>query len=603
MHQIHGLSGLSRRRIFKSIRLEFFPAFFLYLDGKMKSMKFGKLVEYLERLDKTDSRNAMTEILAELLEVAEVKEVGEVVYLILGKLRPDYDSLEFNLAEKQVIKSIARAEGVDEGVVRKSYKKLGDLGMVVEEMGSEGNGEKMSVMEVYKKLVKIAEDEGNGSQERKIAGLADLIRELPKKEGKYVVKIVIGRLRLGFSDKTVMDAISVWKLGDKSGRKKLESAYQVKPDVGLLAIEAKTKGVDKIAETAEMELGIPVSPMLCQRIKSPEDMIKKMGDVAVEPKFDGTRVQIHYRRGKKGFVRTFTRNLEETSHMFPELIKMGEHVKADELVLDSEAVGYDPKTGKMLPFQMTITRKRKHGVEERAGEVPVKFYVFDILYKDGKSLVNEKYEKRREILKEVVKDKELLVVDDEVETMSSGEIVKYYREQIKRGLEGVIVKKLGSKYVPGRTGWRWVKMKEEESAAGKLSDTIDGVVMGTYVGKGKRTAFGIGKFLVGVREGDKIVTIAKIGTGLTDAQFRELKKRTDALVVTEKPKKYGMVDKSLIPDVWIEPELVVEVAADEVTKSPVHSAGIALRFPRLVRFRDDKGVDEATTVGEVKEMQ
>jgi DNA ligase-1 len=364
--------------------------------------------------------------------------------------------------------------------------------------------------------------------------------------------------------------------------------------------EVRAKGVKRVVREADLVLGTPISPMLCQRLKSSEKMIKKMGKVAVEPKIDGTRAQIHYKRqGKDWVVRSFTRNLEETTAMFPELVEMGKHVTADELVLDSEAVGFDPHTQKMMSFQMTITRKRKHGVADQASKVPLKFYVFDVMLVDGKSLVDKSYEERREMLRKVVKDDELLVVDDYWITDDPEVIDAKHEELLGQGLEGVVVKKLGSRYVPGRTGWRWVKMKEVEASHAKLADTVDCVVMGYYKGKGKRTEFGVGAFLAGIMKDEKIVTVTKVGTGLTDEQFRELKKRLDWLVVDKKPKGYE-VDKNLEPDVWVEPGLVVELAADEVTRSPIHTAGVALRFPRLIKFRDDKSVGETTSVEELK---
>ncbi len=567
-------------------------------------MKFKELAIIFEELEKTASRNTMTQILAELLKKAEVSEVKKVVYLSLGQLGPSFDRVQFNLAEKQVQKSLALAYDLPEEEIRVIYKKIGDLGNVAQELserkGVEDQG--LNTEEIYDELLAIAQYEGGGSQERKIRGLSELLKKLSSTPVKYVARIVMGKLRLGFSDKTILDAVSWMEKGDKSGEAELESAYQIRSDIGWLVEEVKAKGIKEAVRTVEPELGVPVMPMLCQRLKTTLEMVKKMGKVAVEPKFDGTRVQIHFkRRGKAWQVRTFTRNLEETSHMFPELKEMEKHINADELILDSEAVGCDPLTGKMLSFQMTITRKRKHGIEEAASAVPLKFFVFDVMYKDGKSLMDKNYEERRKTLKEIVKDKELLVVDDYWLTDDPDKIREKHYELVKMGLEGVIVKDVESTYVPGRTGWRWVKMKESEENYAKLSDTLDCVVMGLYKGRGKRAAFGLGAFLVGIRDGDKIVTIAKIGTGLTDEQFREMKNRLDKLVSVQKPTNY-VVDKNLEPDAWADPQLLVEIAADEITKSPIHSAGVALRFPRLIKLRDDKDINGVTTVEEVKSM-
>ena len=346
-------------------------------------------------------------------------------------------------------------------------------------------------------------------------------------------------------------------------------------------------------------------PMLAQRLKSPVDMIKKMKRVFVEPKFDGLRIQIHYR--KKGFengslVKVFTRNLNENSWMFPELKKIGNFVKVDEAIFDSEAMGVNEELKTLANFQTTMTRRRKHDIEKIASKLAIKFYVFDMMYKDGKSLVGLPYEDRRKILSESITNGNLLQVVEYEITESSEKINELMRQELREGMEGIIVKRADSKYVAGRTGWRWVKMKEAENASAKLADTLDLIVMGYTRGKGKRAKFGIGQFLVGIREeSGKFLTVTKIGTGLTDLQFEEMKRRLSKLQIQKKPKSYD-VHKDLEPDYWVEPSLVVEIAADEITKSPKHTSGFALRFPRLIKFRDDKSPNEATTVAEVKKL-
>lgn len=565
-------------------------------------MKIKQLAESLQEIERTDSRNEMTKLLANLFEESDVEEVDKLVYLSLGRLGPLFDNPEFNLAEKQVQKAISRAYDKELDDVNRIYKDMGDLGKVAEKLAADDEGKGLSVTQVWESLEKIAKDKGEGSQDRKIQSLADLLDNIEPLAARYVVRVVIGKLRLGFSDKTVLDAVSWMKRGDKSAKSKLKRAYQVHPDVGRIVAKVKKVGIEKTVEDTELELGVPISPMLCQRLKTTKEMVEKMGKVAVEPKFDGQRVQIHFKRdGKEWKAKAYTRNLEEISHMLPELDRLSKEVAVDELILDSEAVGYDPETGEMLPFQKTMTRKRKHEVQSQADKVPLKFYVFDVLYVDGESLVDKSYQERRKKLQEVVGEGDLLIVDKHWETDDADSIREHHHQLVDKGLEGVIVKKVHSKYVPGRTGWRWVKMKEDEDSHAKLVDTVDCVVMGYYKGKGKRAQFGVGAFLAGVRKGKEIVTITKVGTGLTDDQFKELKDRLDKLEVNDKPKEYE-VDKNMEPDVWVLADLVVELAADEVTKSPIHTAGVALRFPRLIRFRDDKNVDQATSLEEVESM-
>jgi DNA ligase-1 len=326
-------------------------------------------------------------------------------------------------------------------------------------------------------------------------------------------------------------------------------------------------------------------------------MIKKMGEVSVEPKFDGLRIFIHYR--KPNFVKIFTRNMNTIdTGTFPELANIGKYIKADEAILDTEAIGIDEKREMFLDFQKTMQRRRKHDVAKTAGDVPLQFQVFDILLADGKSFIQDPYIKRREALEKVVINGGPLRVDENTITKDAEVIKKMHQKYLKMGLEGVVVKRANGAYVSGRTGWNWVKMKEVEGQNGRLSDTVDCVVMGYTTGKGKRVGFGVGQFLAGIRDGDNYKTVTKVGTGLTDEQFRELNTRLKKLDVKEKPKEYE-VNKDLFPDYWVIPSVVVELAADEITKSPKHTAGLALRFPRLINFRDDKKAVEATSKSEL----
>lgn len=587
-------------------------------------MEFKELVIVFEELELTTLRNEMMTKLASLIGKASKDEVKELVYLLMGTLRPKFDRLEFGLADKMVVRAIARAAKEPVEKVMALYKASGDLGETARQIHTEAETKgAMEVIGVYGQLEKIAKQTGQGSQDRKIDGLAILLGSMSGTEAKYAVRIVLGKLRLGFSDKTVLDALSYLESGTKEGREALDAAYQLAPDVGELAELVKEMGAEKSRKAVKIVLGRPMMPALAQRLRTADEMVAKMGQVGVEPKYDGTRVQIHYSRTRQTanetqiqnglfatekrqvWVKTFTRNLDENTAMFPELQRISSQINADEVILDSEAVGYDPDTGAMVPFQLTITRKRKHGVESATSTVPLRFYVFDILYKNGESLIDEPWKERRRILEETIKTTGMnsaLIVDEAIVTGDPQTLRKYHKEQLAKGLEGALVKKVEGKYLPGRQDWNWVKFKEEEGQTGKLSDTVDGVIMGYYVGKGKRHKFGLGAFLLGIRgEGEKIVTVAKIGTGLTDEQFEELYQRLKQAESAEADPRY-VIEKMLEPDVWVKPEIVAEVAADEITKSPVHSSGYALRFPRLVRVRDDKTQNEATSVAELKEI-
>jgi DNA ligase-1 len=561
-------------------------------------MSTKELSVYFEKLEKTSSRIEITKILADLFGRLKADEIDKVVYMILGRLAPSYESIIFNVAEQMMIKAISESFGKSEEEVEKIYKEKGDLGLAAELFSGVKTG-KVSVNELYKSLVEIANYEGEGSVEKKINGLAMLLSKVDAKTARYIARIPVGKLRLGFSDKTIIDALSWMETGDKSKSKLIDSAYQVLPDVGRLAQEVKKKGADKASENIYPVVGVPIMPALAQRLKSADEMIKKMGKVAVEPKFDGLRVQIHYQKGKP--VKAFTRNLNNISQMFPELDSIGKYIKTDNAILDSEAVGVDTETMKMADFQTTMNRRRKHDIEGSAKKTPITFQIFDAMLLGGKNLMKKDYVARREELKKAFKGNKTFVIDDYIVTENADEIRQKHKELLALGLEGVIVKKLDSDYAPGRTGWRWVKMKEVEEAAGKLSDTVDAVIMGYTRGKGKRASFGVGQFLAGIRDGERVKSITKVGTGLTDAQFKELNKRLQKITVKEMPKNYE-VHKDLEPDFWVAPEVVVELAADELTVSPKHTAGMALRFPRLVKFRDDKSASQATTLKEIKKL-
>lgn len=573
-------------------------------------MTFHNFCLYLEKIEAITSRNRITEILAEIFSELEPREIDATCWLLLGRIVPPYEGLEFQFAEKMMVRAIARAYDHEPDEVQAKFKTEGDLAAVAENYAQMGAQQKQThtIASIYQALTLLAKENGEGSQERKIAQVVSLLQALDSSSVRYVVRIILTKLRLGFSDMTILDALSWAKYGDKSRRKVLEDAYQMKCDIGKLATVFLTDGEDGLTHV-DIELGIPLQPALCQRLKTAQEMIDKMGTVFVEPKYDGTRVQIHI-NGKRDETRpwkyrSFTRSLEESSHMFPELAQAQETLGSHSLILDCEAIGYDAATDKLLPFQETIQRKRKHDVGEMSQKIPLRFFVFDILFLDGKSLLATPLCERKKILNELFSPKNQYhlgfpfilskaIVTDDADTLRS-----FHAQQLAAGLEGAVIKKYDSVYQPGRKGWSWVKFKEEEGAEGKLSDTIDAIVMGYWYGKGKRNQFGIGAFLIGVPdEKENIKTLSKVGTGLSDDQWKELKLRCESIVTTQQPQHY-IVDKLLIPDVWVSPSIVVEVAGDELTKSPNHSAGVALRFPRLVRFRDDKTIHDATSVTEL----
>lgn len=570
-------------------------------------MTFKTLTDYFEKLEATSSRLSLIEILSELFSQIDQKNVAKVSYLIQGRVAPFYEATEIGMAEKNVASAIAKAYGVDREEVLKEYGQMGDLGNVALKLSqsAKSKSQGLTVSEVFDVLKEIAGTGGDGSVEKKISLLSGLLERMDGIEAKHLVRIPLGASRLGIGDPTVLDAFAEAKLGDRSKRKLLEGAYNKVSDLGLIGEvlwETGLEGVEKL----DVTVGRPIRSELCERITDPKLILDKFdGEAHIQYKLDGFRTQIH-KLGNN--VRIFSRNLEETTAMLPDVVAgVLKQVKADSIILDSESLAYNPESEEFLPFQETTKRRRKHGVEEAAKALPLKSFVFDIMYLNGKSLVDLPLRGRLQKMQQVIRGDEVLLVQPGEFVKDSERITALFADALTKGLEGLIVKRPDSTYQAGARNFNWIKIKRHSS--GELKDTIDCVILGYIFGRGKRAEFGAGALLVGVydKEKDEFVTVSKIGTGLTDEEWREIHKRADKIKLAHKPPR---VNSILEPSVWIRPEIVIEVVADEITKSPVHTAGkiekepgYALRFPRLVRFREsDKKAEDATTVKELIEM-
>ena len=610
-------------------------------------MQFVAFAEKLKILEETPSRLAMTEQLVSLFEQLEIGEVQPVCYLLQGRLVPQYESLEFNLSVKMVLRTLNRLlpskdaeiatnlfgeqlEAETKSQAEMLFKELGDIGLVAEKIvadsqsagGQTGQGVGQNISQVFAQLQTIAKLGGEGSQELKIAGLLRLLERSEPISARFIARIVVGKLRLGFATMTMLDALSWLVSGGKDWTAKLEKAWEKRADLGYLATlwvaesRNQTQKLEQVLDQYSVQVGTPVMPALCQRLNSAGEIIEKLTEVVAEPKYDGLRLQIHYFHSSetgKPTVKAYTRSLEDCTYMFPELAKLAEIVSVDSCILDCEAIGYDPETGKLKVFQETITRKRKHDVAEQSQSVPIRFYVFDVLEMSGESLLQVPLLERKQKLQQIFnlsgKNNETQSVGNFfltpfIVTSDAVALHQFHEQALADGLEGAVMKQAQSQYQSGRKGWRWVKIKETEGSQGKLADTLDVVMMGYYQGKGKRTQFGLGAILTGVVDAEgNVVTIGKSGTGMNEDQLVELKTLGDQHQSAAKPAEYGEVDKSLQPDVWLEPSVVIEVAADELTESPVHSAGFALRFPRLLRIRDDKTWQQATSLAELQQIR
>ena len=396
----------------------------------------------------------------------------------------------------------------------------------------------------------------------------------------------------------------------------------MRPDLGYIGKMIKTKGIGGLHDIKPVVF-TPILMMRAERLSSSEEIVKQIGCCIIEPKYDGFRLQIHYKKE----VRLYSRNLEEVSFMYPDIIAgVKKEIEADEVIFEGEAIGFDPQTGFFLPFQETVQRKRKYGIDEKAKEIPLKLFAFELLYLNGENLITVPFLERRRKLENIIKVtgdifKDTVLVSPETLTDDPKKLELMFDDAISKGLEGIIAKKTDGIYQPGARGWNWIKFKRSYSS--KIEDSIDCLVMGYDYGLGKRAKFGIGAFLVGIydEKKDMFKTVAKIGTGLTDEEWinLKLKIKNEKLKIDKKPAIYD-VDGAMECNIWVAPSLVVEIKADEITRSPVHTAGrklkdsksgqakevdipgYALRFPRLVRFRQDKRPQDATTLSEIESM-
>ncbi len=578
-------------------------------------MLFRELSAYYEKLDAVSSRLTMIEILTELFRKTEPDEIANVVYITQGALAPPFEGVEFGMAEKMVEEAIAIATGFTKEDVEKEYRKQGDMGKAAQTIKAKTRLRSMvhkeySVNEFYDIMKRIAGTSGQGSKEQKIKLLANVVAASDPVEAKYVVKYPLDELRLGVGDATVLEALSVMATGDRKLKPELEHAYNMCSDLGLVADELAHKGPKGI-EHFRITLFKPIRPALAERLPTAEEILEKMGGkCSVEQKYDGFRCQVH-KDGRK--VKIYSRRLEDTTAMYPDLVRIvQEQISAESTVLDAEALAYNEDTGEFLPFQETIQRKRKHGIEEKALQMPLHLFAFDVMYLDGRDTMPEPYEKRREMLEGLLKGAKDISMSGHIIATKPREIEEYFEKTIESGLEGIIAKDMKAPYVAGARKFSWIKMKR--SYKGELSDTLDLVIIGYYRGRGMRSEFGFGGLLCATYNDkrDMFETISRIGSGFSEAQMTELRKTLER---TKEKKKPARVDSVVEPDFWVTPKYVVTIKADEITKSPTHTCarrtengvevGLALRFPRLVgeeAIRSDKSVEEATTSKEVDEM-
>lgn len=576
-------------------------------------MNFCQVATQFSRIERESSRLKKTDLLAQILEPATSQEAAIIAYLALGSLHAVYKREKFNFAEKSMLSVVARLLNIPSLEVKKLAISSGDLGDVFEQKFINEPEKKLTVHEVNSLLLLFLRISGVGSQEGKEQALHDLLFKLEPLSAKYVIRIVLGRLRLGFSDMTLLDAFSWMVHGDKSIRKELENAYNISADIGKIVATLKDDGLEGIQKIS-ITPGIPIRPAAAERLADAAAIIEKIGPCFAQSKLDGFRLQLHLDlSSEEKAIHFYSRNLQDMSAMFPELSSAVQDLPVKTLVVEGEAIAYDSHSDSFLPFQETVKRKRKHDIERVAASFPLRLYLFDILYLDGKSYLEVPQYERRKVLAQLmltdkVRSAKVLFPVDEKEINTAQELEEYFNTTVAVGLEGLVVKRKDAPYQPGKRNFNWIKLKRQET--GELDDTLDCVILGYYHGKGRRAGFGIGALLVGVYNETKSLfeTVAKIGTGLKDNEWADIKEMLDDISVTHCPEDVSC-NKDLFPDVWVLPKEVCIIRADEITRSPMHTAGLtskeqglALRFPRFMGYRNDKSGTDATTVSELKAL-
>lgn len=558
-------------------------------------MLYRVLAEALERLERTPGYLEKNAIIVELLKQTPKEEMERVVYLLLGRPWPAYVSKETGVGPQQLKKALSQASGHSLAEIEKRMAKVGDLGEVAAELMKAKKqvtlfSQPLTVERVFEKVKSLPELTGEGSMERKIGVVAELLSDASPPEAKFVVRTVLGDLRVGIAEGRMRDAIAAtFGLPPEE----VEKAYMLTTDYAVVA-KAAAQGEGALRALG-IEVGHPVNPMLAQRAESIEEILERMGGrAAFELKLDGIRIQAH-RDGDR--INLFTRRMEDYTSMFPDLVKpLKEALKSERVVVDGELVAIDPRSGKPMPFQEVLRRRRKYGIEKMAKELPIQIHLFDLLVLDGKTVVDRPYTERRELLEKVVEPipGKVMVVERRV-TGRKEEVEEFLKHSLSLGHEGLLAKELGSPYRAGRREFLWLKLKPEV-------DTVDLVVVGAHYGKGKRAGT-FGSYVLAARDEQtgEYKTVTRCGSGYTDEDLEELTKMFEGLRVEKPPPE---VKVEIECDAYFRPEVVFEVAFEEIQLSPPekHTGGVGLRFPRFVRVREDRRPEEATTLEEILGM-
>jgi len=571
-------------------------------------MEFSIIAEIFERMEGTTKRIELTNLLVELLKKTPKKIIPNAVYLLQGIIRPNFEGVELGVAEKLAIRAISKSSGLSIKKIEEDYKKCGDLGLTASNIlklktQTTFTAEKITLERVYETLFRIAKLGGKGSQDLKMKYISSLLNDATPLEAKFVLKILLGTLRLGIAENTIMDALAIAFTGKKENKEQIENAYNVSSDLGKVSLLIATDGIDEIKKF-KISLFSPIRPMLADRVKSEKEAIKKMPErFAAEYKLDGERVQIHKQANE---VVLFSRRLENITQYYPDIVEnVKKSLSVNEGVFEAEIVPVNENTGEFLPFQELMHRRRKYKLEKAISQYPITVNFFDVLYFDKKDCLNLEYSERRKILEKLVNEDNFLKLVPMLLVKNENEIEDFLENSINSGCEGLMLKALDAPYRAGARGSNWLKLKREYR--NELGDSLDLIVIGGYFGRGRRTGL-YGTLLLGTYNPDKdnFPSVCKVGTGFTDESLDQLYQILSNKITL---KKNSRVVSEMEADVWFEPELVLEIVASEITLSPIHKTGLnlirkgsgfALRFPKFTgKIRFEKAVEDASTDEEV----
>ena len=575
-------------------------------------MQYETVAEAYRDLEQASGRLALVERLAALLATTPAELLPVVCYLCQGLIAPEFAGVDLGLAEKLAVRAVATATGAGPAEVTALVHQTGDLGLAAERLLAATAADRpasLSVPAVVDALRQIAAAEGQGSQGRKLDLLASLLARATPLEARYLLRLVTKGLRLGIGTPTILDALAQVYTGSRAARPVLERAYNICCDLGRVAAALAAGGL-AAAEQIHVRPGNPVRAMLAQRLSDATEILAKLGgECAAEYKYDGVRVQAH--RTADGHIELFTRRLESLSEQFPDVVaSLAAGLGPREAILEGEVVAYDAATGELHPFQEVMFRRRKHGIDQAVLDVPVGLFCFELLYADGQDLTMLPYQQRRAALADAIAVSDRLRLTTATEIGTPEALDAAFEQAVTDGCEGLVCKsvKPDSIYQAGARGWLWIKLKRDYRT--ELSDTVNLVVVGAFAGRGRRAGV-YGALLLAAYDpaADLFRTVTKCGTGFSDADLAALPGRLAPLAAEHRPAR---LDARAEPDVWFEPELVLEILSAELTLSPNYTAawgqikpdaGLAMRFPRFTgRWRDDKAPEDATSTQELVDL-